>query len=335
MISFLIWGILQEKIMTQEYIHTDGEQEVRSRFRESQFLVFANRLLAFFVSGIYLLVNKKNQGNKRSSVPLYKFSISSIANVLSAWFQYEALKFVNFPTQVLAKSCKIVPVMLMGKIVSRSKFHFYEYVVAGLISVGMVLFMTGSADGSKGSAVTTLTGVFLLCMYLTSDSFNTNWQSELFKKYRMPPVEMMFGVNMFSCLFTASSLFVQSGFLDSVQFALQHPAFVYDCLLMSVSAAVGQLFIFYTISTFGSVVFTIIMTLRQAVAILLSCLLYKHSVSSMGVFGILIVFLAILLRLYCSQRLRGLGKKRAGAIAKEVDGDNSPLISAEPSSLKS
>lgn len=36
-----------------------------------------------------------------------------------------------------------------------------------------------------------------------------------------------------------------------------------DCIVLSVSSAVGQLFIFYTISKFGAVVFTIMMTVRQ------------------------------------------------------------------------
>lgn len=324
MVSYLIWGVLQEKIMTQEYVHVDGEKEVRSHFRESQFLVFANRILAFIIAGIYLLLHRNNNSPaKRNGAPLYKFSISSIANIMSAWFQYEALKFVNFPTQVLAKSCKIIPVMIMGKIVSRTKYQYYEYVVAGLISLGMVLFMTGSADPGKTSATTTLTGVFLLCMYMTSDSFNSNWQGELFKSYKMTSIEMMFGVNMFSCLFTASSLFVQSGFLDSIEFAAKHPAFVSDCLLLSVSAAVGQLFIYYTISKFGPVVFTIIMTLRQAVAILLSCVIYKHSISVMGAFGILIVFLAIFLRVYCNQRIR---RRNRPSNVPTDSGDSSTVI---------
>lgn len=39
------------------------------------------------------------------------------SNVMSSWFQYEALKYVSFPTQVLAKASKVIPVMLMGKVV--------------------------------------------------------------------------------------------------------------------------------------------------------------------------------------------------------------------------
>lgn len=332
MVSYLIWGLLQEKIMTQEYVRMEGDKEVRTHFKESQFLVFANRILAFIISGAYLLV-RMNSG-PRHRAPLYKYSVSSLSNILSAWFQYEALKFVNFPTQVLAKSCKIIPVMLMGKIISRTKYQFYEYVTAIMISLGMICFMMGSADESKASAVTTLTGVFLLCLYMVSDSFTSNWQGELFKTYSMTSMQMMFGVNMFSCLFTASSLFVQSGFMDSVQFALQHPAFLNDVLLLSTCAAIGQLFIFFTIATFGPVVFTIIMTLRQAIAILLSCLIYKHRITVVGIAGIVLVFLAVFLRVYCNQRLRRLKRGLRPGSAPTKD-DVIPLFEPQAQEAKS
>ena len=43
---------------------------------------------------------------------------------------------------------------------------------------------------------------------------------------------------------------------------------------------VGTLFISYTIKTFGSLVFATIMTTRQFLSILLSCLLFAHPLSA-------------------------------------------------------
>lgn len=306
MVSYLTWGVLQEKIMTQEYLNFDGE---RSHFKDSQFLVFSNRILAFTVAIIVLQYKKPPTRHK---APLYKYSFASFSNIMSAWFQYEALKFVNFPTQVLAKSCKIIPVMLMGKILSKNKYECYEYFTAILISTGMIFFMMGSADSSKASGVTTMTGIFLLAMYMVFDSFTANWQGDLFKGYGMTPLQMMCGVNLFSSIFTAASLSVQGGFMDSLTFASEHPKFVFDIVILSISSAIGQLFIFYTISVFGPVVFTIIMTLRQAAAILLSCLIYHHSISILGSFGVMVVFLAIFMRVYCNQRMKAM-RKRAEA----------------------
>lgn len=55
---------------------------------------------------------------------------------------------------MLSKSCKVIPVMLMGKLISRNKYELYEYVTAVLISVGMVLFMFGSHDDHAGEWLT-------------------------------------------------------------------------------------------------------------------------------------------------------------------------------------
>ncbi|EDV42096.2 uncharacterized protein Dana_GF17812 [Drosophila ananassae] len=306
MVSYLTWGVLQEKIMTQHYLNFAGES---SKFKDSQFLVFANRLLAFLVALAYL---QWQPSPVRHRAPLYKYSYASFSNIMSAWFQYEALKFVNFPTQVLAKSCKIIPVMLMGKIMSKAKYESYEYATALLISLGMIFFLGGSSDSTKASGVTTLTGIFLLSMYMVFDSFTANWQGSLFKSYGMTSLQMMCGVNLFSSIFTGASLSMQGGFMDSLAFATEHPKFVFDMVVLSICSAVGQLFIYHTIDVFGPVVFTIIMTLRQAVAIMLSCFIYQHSISVLGFFGVLIVFVAIFLRVYCNQRMRAL-RKRAEA----------------------
>ena len=78
--------------------------------------------------------------------------------------------------------------------------------------------------------------------------------------------------------------------------------FTFDCVVLSVCSAVGQLFIYYTISEFGAVAFIIIMTLRQAMAIILSCFIYSHAISATGVIGVFVVFGAMFLKIYCSHR---------------------------------
>lgn len=303
MFSYLTWGVLQEKIMTREYVALDGKK--KSYFKDSQFLVFANRFLALIIALCYLVLRQQT----RHRAPLFKYSYASFSNIMSAWLQYEALKFISFPTQVLAKSCKIIPVMIMGRIISRNKYEFYEYVVAVAISMGMIFFLSGSYDHSKHTPITTITGLFLLCMYMVFDSFTSNWQGEIFKSYGVTSLQMMFGVNLFSSMLTAASLFVQGGFSEGFEFSAEHPKFLFDCIILSISSAVGQLFIFFTIAKFGAVVFTIIMTLRQAVAILLSCLIYRHQISPLGILGIIIVFLAIFVRIYSSFRVKSLRRK--------------------------
>lgn len=45
------------------------------------------------------------QASTEHDAPLYKFAFSSVSNIVSSVSQYEALKYVSFPTQVVAKPC--------------------------------------------------------------------------------------------------------------------------------------------------------------------------------------------------------------------------------------
>merc|ERR1712179_408837 len=217
-------------------------------FTDSQFLVFVNRILAF---GIALLFITWSNAVPRHKAPLYKYSFCSLSNIMSSWCQYEALKFVSFPMQVLAKASKVIPVMLMGKVVSRKKYEYYEYVVAVLISLGMVAFLMGNDDGKKADTVTTFSGFVILIGYMAFDAFTSNWQNELFSEYKMSSIQMMAGVNLFSCLLTSVSLLQQGVFYTSLMFMSQYSRFLLDCIILSICSACGQLFIYHTLAPLG------------------------------------------------------------------------------------
>lgn len=106
-VSYILWGVVQEHLMTHEY--------TLGKFRSSAFLVFANRFLALLISLVIVVTQRFMNPNKAvKNVPFYYYAPASLSNTISSWAQYEALKYVSFPTQVLSKSCKIIPVMLVS-----------------------------------------------------------------------------------------------------------------------------------------------------------------------------------------------------------------------------
>ena len=113
-LSYILWGVVQENLMTQKY--------GKGSFKSSAFCVFGNRFLALFISlGIVLFRKWRNSvtgNNAQSDAPYYQYLPSSLSNSLSSWAQYEALKYISFPTQVLSKSCKIIPVMLVSNLIN-------------------------------------------------------------------------------------------------------------------------------------------------------------------------------------------------------------------------
>jgi len=270
-------------------------------FSNSLFLEFMNRILALVFAVVILLVRRQ----PTHTAPMYKYSYNALSNVMSSWCQYEALKYVSFPVQVLAKAAKVIPVMLMGRVVSRQTYSLLEYITAAMISIGLFMFVmsTDATTHSSQTSTSTVSGVILLAGYLGFDAFTSNWQSQLYRTHKMSSTQMMAGSNLFAVIFAGVSLAEQGGFVEALSFMMRHPLFVSHIAVVSVTSAVGQLFIYFTIAEFGPVTFTIIMTVRQGFAILLSCLIYHHSVSLSGLVGIAVCFTAIFVRTYHSSWL--------------------------------
>lgn len=106
-ITFVSWGVLQERMLTRRYPRWTGEY-----FTYSYALVFTNRFWTLIMSGILLLYLRPHRS--RTTV-IYEYSFPSISNMLSSWCQYEALRYVSFPATTLFKAFKLAPVMAMGK----------------------------------------------------------------------------------------------------------------------------------------------------------------------------------------------------------------------------
>jgi solute carrier family 35 (adenosine 3'-phospho 5'-phosphosulfate transporter), member B2 len=302
-ISFSIWGLVQERMLTYPY---NGDY-----FIYSYGLVFLNRLGGLILSAVLMSYYKVTWVTS----PLYEFSFPSVANMLSSWCQYEALKYVSFPTQMLAKALKLVPVMLMGKFINNKTYETYEYICGAMIGFGIYLFLSssesiefgqdlfGNPEGVRGIYC----GLVLLSLYLFFDSFTSQWQTRMFElKKEMSPLQMMLVINAFSTAFSFITLVHQEELTVSLTFVYNHPVIMFHMVIFTLCSTIGQLYIFYTVKNFGAVVFSIIMSLRILTSILLSCLVYSHPVTELGFIGITIVFGSITYRIMRKTKGRSL-----------------------------
>lgn len=284
-------AVLQERIMTRPY----GAAE--ERFRSSKFLVFVNRLVAL---GIADAMTARGR-SAPDGTPPFRYSYCATSNILSSVCQYEALKYVSFPTQVLAKSCKMVPVMCMGYAVSRRSYAPLDWLVALAVTCGVLAFKRSEAGGRPGAggaghagAEPELLGYALIAGYMAFDSFTSNWQEALFKKYpAVTPLQMMRQVNLFSATFTAVGLLLTSEAFTMPAFLARHPDCAMHIAAMSLCSAVGQLFIFFTIKQFGALVFATINTVRTLFSVVLSFFVFGHAINSGEAMGIASVFAAL------------------------------------------
>uniref|UniRef100_A0A7R9U519 Adenosine 3'-phospho 5'-phosphosulfate transporter 1 n=1 Tax=Pinguiococcus pyrenoidosus TaxID=172671 RepID=A0A7R9U519_9STRA len=317
-VAYVSWGIIQERMMTQPYSRTtaDGDTE-EGKFPSVIFLVAANRFLALMVAAVLMsrdhsgkpLIGKdsildagvENVSNDAMLIAtriqrfLQLFLPSSLSNVFSSFFQYKALVFVTFPTQVLFKANKIIPSMLMGKLLQGKSYPWRDYGEALVISGSVAAFMLSEKDPPEkeedvGTASLAAFGVACLCLYLAFDAFTSQWQSRVFNKHAVTQYQMMFGVNCCSLLTTTSNLIVSQTFFECLSFINAYPTSMYHIMLFSIASSVGQLFIFYTIKRYGAVMFSIIMTTRQVLSMVVSYILFGHPISITGALAAAVVF---------------------------------------------
>lgn len=319
---------MQELIMDSTYEATPNNPN--GKFPSATFCVFSNRFLAIIVAAI---VCRIQHGTVQSSAPLWYFTPCALSNTISSWSQYQALSFVSFSLQTLFKATKVIPVMVMGRLLKGTQYAAVEYLEAILITGGVAVFSMASKSSKKESdGGFEMAGFMLLSAYVLSDSFTSQWQSRIYRDYgKIDHYHMMYGVNCSSIIFTVLALVFSGDIPRVVEFMMYNPAALWYNVLTAITSTTGQIAIFYTIKRFGPVVFTIIMTTRQMMSIVLSTILFGHSITTGGVVGALLVFTAIFHSVYRQTRDKKEKKPAAAAakLASESKDDQVPLLSAE------
>ncbi|TYJ21483.1 hypothetical protein E1A91_A08G067000v1 [Gossypium mustelinum] len=90
-----------------------------------------------------------------------------------------SLAFLNYPAQLMFKSTKVLPVMVMGAFIPglRRKYPAHEYVSAILLVLGLILFTLADAQTSPSFSVI---GVIMVIGAVVMDSFLGNLQEVIF-----------------------------------------------------------------------------------------------------------------------------------------------------------
>ena len=169
------------------------------------------------------------------------------------------------------------------------------------------MFTFSEKSDDKASTTTELLGVAMLALYIGADSFTSQWQSRVYRQHpEVDQFQMMFAVNSWSIIMTLAALVASNELVTTLHFLSQNHAAILDNILIAITSATGQLFIYYTIRKFGPVVFTIIMTTRQMFSMILSTIAFGHALGILSWVGAAFVFGAIFYRI---KRGKGGGKK--------------------------
>ena len=177
-VCFLTWGITQERVSTTSY---DGQ-----KFKYFILLNSFQSFVAFILGSIYSLRTTPIVMSRDLFLNYLKVSV---IQSLASPFGYAALKHIDYPTVILGKSVKLVPVMLMNFILYRRTFPLYKYVTVALISLGVSGFMLlhSQETNEKGSS---LFGLLLLGINLIFDGATNSTQDVIFHRFKVSGAHM-------------------------------------------------------------------------------------------------------------------------------------------------
>ncbi|KAG8701212.1 UDP-galactose transporter [Ceratobasidium sp. 394] len=251
-------------------------------------------------------------------VLLGRFLQCAVLITCASPFGFAALSHISYPTMVLGKSCKLVPVMLMNVVLYRRKFAPYKYLVVATVTAGITIFMyMGNAPVKhKGAAESSLWGLFLLLINLLLDGAVNSTQDEIFTKYKVSGQQMMLWINTFSTTITVALMFAPlphiptihpgeggvAEWASAMDYVRTHPDSILPLLQFAFTGAIGQLFIFETLQHFGSLTLVTITLTRKLFTMILSVVVYKHRLTLGQWTGAAIVFLGISIEAYVKRQ---------------------------------
>ncbi|KAJ2711425.1 UDP-galactose transporter, partial [Coemansia spiralis] len=319
---FLTWSTLQERVSTSTY----GED--RQRFQFTIVLNALQAVAAATVGYVYIrVVQRKAMPAMTKRRWMRSFQVAFLSSIASP-FGYMALRYINYPTMTLAKTCKMVPVLLMNKVLYRRHYPGHKYIVVAMVTAGVSAFMlfNGSSSSSNTKAAeSSLYGLLLVLVNLTLDGAVNSTQDQVFAEDKeISGQHMMCLMNVCSSLLMAAWLLnpLNSELADAARFLRTHPRAMVDISLFAMCGALGQCFVFYTLATFGSLTLTTVTVTRKFLTILVSVFLNGHRLNTHQWAATGLVFAGISLDVYKKQTATPAAVPVLEKLAPEATGDS-------------
>ncbi|CAF3226659.1 unnamed protein product [Rotaria socialis] len=278
---YIGYGYLQELMFT-----LDGFENTAWFLTCYQFLVYA------FLSFIHLGITGLDQ--RRTSYASY--ILLALLTVMTMGLSNYAVVYLNYPTQVMFKCCKLIPVLIGGILIQKKSFNRYDVAAAFSMSIGLIFFTL--AD-SKVQPNFNLYGVLIIFSALVADAAIGNYQEKIMREHHVSNVEIVFYSFMFGFGFVLFGLLVTNNFFASFEFWNQHPVPTYGYgLIFSIFGYLGIDIVLTLIKEYGALICVTVTTCRKAITIVLSFTLFSKPFVFDYIWSGLIVIFGIYLNVY-------------------------------------
>ncbi|KIH90628.1 solute carrier family 35 (UDP-galactose transporter), member B1 [Sporothrix brasiliensis 5110] len=227
--SFLTWGYLQEKLTTTTYpapiVANRDPANATEVFHFPVFLNTVQSAMAAVTGMLYLWATTPTGTPLPPIIPsarlLLPLLLVALTSSLASPFGYAALGHIDYITYILAKSCKLLPVMFLHVTLFRRRYPLYKYMVVAAVTAGVAVFTlhTGShkkraSSSSSSGTGHTAWGLLLLGINLLFDGLTNSTQDYIFGAFQpFSGPQMMCANSLMQTAVTGAYLLVVSPLL--------------------------------------------------------------------------------------------------------------------------
>ncbi|XP_055683207.1 solute carrier family 35 member B1 homolog [Lutzomyia longipalpis] len=296
---YFVFGILQEKITRGRYgdeVNEDGSRGERFTFALA--LVGVQCVVNWaFAKGMLLVWQQK----KDETHPGY-YASCSLTYLLAMVGSNMALRWVPYPTQVVGKAAKPIPVMILAVLIGRKSYPLSRYLCVLTIVLGVVLFMYKDGKSSAVDEEGTGLGELLLILSLAMDGLTGAIQERMRASSAPSAQHMMLAMNGWSSAMVAIPLVISGEALSFIQFTINHPILIWHLTTLALTGALGQLFIFLMVSGFGPLACSVVTTTRKFFTVLFSVLIFGNPLIPRQWAGAILVFLGLFSDIFINKK---------------------------------
>ncbi|KAK8377398.1 hypothetical protein O3P69_013791 [Scylla paramamosain] len=287
-VFYLMYGYVLELIFTLDGMQPYGWYLTLVQF--AYYTLFA--LIQLLLSG---------EGISRK-IPLRTYAVIAFLTVGTMGFSNSSVGYLNYPTQVIFKSCKLIPVMIGSVLILGKRYSFAEVLACICMSVGLIWFTL--AD-STVQPTFSITGVVLVSLALLCDAVIGNVQEGAIKKYSEGATHVVLYSYSIGFFIILAGLVMTNQLLSAASFAAQFPWEVYGRgILLSAAGFCGVQVVLTLVTLHGALLAVTVTTCRKAITICLSFIFFSKPFTIQYVWGGLLVIAGIYLNIY--------GKKNKG-----------------------